>query len=76
MTVAEATISEKQILELTDEDVFATLRKTWQPVCLARHLREKRIIGYVLLGEEIVIADLPGGLLAAHDLCPPSGREI
>ena len=63
-------------VELVDDDVFAALRKTWQPVCLTRDLRAKRIISYTLLNEEIVIADLPSGLLAAKDLCPHRGAKF
>ena len=76
MTTMSIPISVSGFTELTDEDVFSTLRKTWQPVCLARELRQKKIISYVLLNEEIVVADLPGGLLAARDLCPHRGAKF
>ncbi|MEO1237714.1 MAG: hypothetical protein AAFX76_13080 [Planctomycetota bacterium] len=34
----------------TDEDAFATLRKTWQPVCLSRDLDDGRIVSRTLMG--------------------------
>jgi vanillate O-demethylase monooxygenase subunit len=62
---------------LTDEDVFAALKKTWQPVALTRDLRQKGVVCWLMLGEEIVVADLGNGrLLAARDLCPHRGAKF
>lgn len=59
-----------------DADVFGTLRKTWQPVCLSRELDGGAIVSSVLMGESLVVVRLPGGLLAAKDLCPHRGARF
>ena len=66
----------RRVDSLTDADAFETLRRTWQPVCLSRELDGGNIVSYTLLGEEIVVARLPGGLLAARDLCPHRGAKF
>ncbi|WOO39316.1 NADH:ubiquinone reductase (Na(+)-transporting) subunit F [Rubellicoccus peritrichatus] len=63
-------------MKITEEMPFQALCKTWQPVCLERDLQQREIISYTLLNEEIVIAKLPDGILAARDLCPHRGAKF
>jgi phenylpropionate dioxygenase-like ring-hydroxylating dioxygenase large terminal subunit len=60
-----------------DEDLpFAVLRATWQPVALSRHLPRGTVLSYRLLDEDIVVARLDDGLLAARDGCPHKGARF
>ena len=61
---------------LTEDVPFKALRKTWQPVALSRDLMENGVLSYRLLGEEIVVARFPKGLLAAQNSCPHKGMRL
>jgi len=62
---------------LTEETVFAALRRTWQPVANAADLPPGGVIGYTLLDTELVIARFPdGSLLAADVACPHKGARL
>ncbi len=61
---------------LTDDVPFTLLRKTWQPVALSRDLPAGAVRPYRLLGQEIVVARFPGGLLAAQNSCPHKGMKL
>ena len=61
---------------LTEDLPFKVLRKTWQPVALSRDLRENDVRPYRLLGEDLVLARFPQGLLAAHNACPHKGMRL
>ncbi|MFZ4778656.1 MAG: Rieske 2Fe-2S domain-containing protein [Terrimicrobiaceae bacterium] len=62
---------------LNDDIVFATLRKTWQPVANAADLPAGKIISYTLLEAELVVARFPDGrLLAADVACPHKGSRL
>jgi vanillate O-demethylase monooxygenase subunit len=63
-------------LTLTEDVPFKVLRKTWQPVALSRNLRENDLHPYRLLGEDLVIARFPDGLLAAQNSCPHKGMLL
>jgi phenylpropionate dioxygenase-like ring-hydroxylating dioxygenase large terminal subunit len=61
---------------LTEDVPFKVLRKTWQPVALSRDLRENDLRSYRLLGEDLVLARFPKGLLAAQNACPHKGMRL
>ena len=61
---------------LTEDVPFKVLRKTWQPVGLSRDPRENELRPYRLLGEDLVIARFPTGLLAAQNACPHKGMRL
>ncbi len=62
---------------IIDKDtIFKRLRKTWQPVAISRDLTEGTMKSVVLLEEELIIARLPGGLLATPDRCPHRGAKF
>ena len=63
-------------IEITEDLPFKVLRKTWQPVAVASAIGAGQVRAYRLLGEEIAIARLPGGLLAAQDACPHKGFRL
>lgn len=64
-------------MNLTDDIVFAALRRTWQPVANASSLPPGGVIGYTLLETELVIARFPGGELMAADVaCPHKGARL
>src|SRR5579862_2024650 len=62
--------------QLTEDVPFKVLRRTWQPVTLSRDLQENDLRSYRLLGEELVIARFPDGLLAAQNGCPHKGMKL
>ena len=68
MTTASTTVP--------NSDIFAVLAKTWQPVALSREVPDGGIFGARLLDEDLVIARLPEGLLAARDHCPHRGAKF
>jgi phenylpropionate dioxygenase-like ring-hydroxylating dioxygenase large terminal subunit len=55
---------------------FDVMRQTWQPVALTRSLPMNAVTHYQLLGEELVIARMPDGLLAAKNACPHKGMRL
>lgn len=61
---------------LTEDVPFKVLRRTWQPVALSRDLPENGLRSYRLLGEELVVARFPDGLLAAQNSCPHKGMKL
>lgn len=62
---------------LTEEGAFAALRRTWQPVANAADLPAGKVLGYTLLGTELVITRFPdGSLLAADVACPHKGARL
>jgi vanillate O-demethylase monooxygenase subunit len=62
---------------LTEDVAAAALRRTWQPVANAVDLLPGRIIGYTLLGIELVISRFADGrLLAADTACPHKGARL
>ncbi len=63
-------------IEISEDLPFKVLRKTWQPVAVASAVGAGQVRSYRLLGEEIVIARLPGGWLAALDACPHKGFRL
>lgn len=65
-----------QELQLCAQTPFQVLRRTWQPVAVATDLPAGKLINYVLLGQEILLARLPNGLLAADIACPHKGMRL
>ncbi len=64
-------------MELTEDLPLKVLRKTWQPVALARDLRPGGVVTYEVLETDIVVARFPdGSLLAAEDACPHKGMKL
>ncbi len=64
-------------MPLTEDHVFSTLRRTWQPVANASDVPAGRVIGYTLLETELVIARFASGqLLAADTACPHKGARL
>lgn len=61
---------------ISENQVFQTLRKTWQPVSLSSSLISGRVLGYKLLGEDLVLARFNDELLAAKNLCPHRGARL
>jgi vanillate O-demethylase monooxygenase subunit len=55
---------------------FEVMRHTWQPVCLSRDLPVGAVRYYQLLGEELVVARLPAGILVAKNTCPHKGMRL
>lgn len=56
---------------------FRALRRTWQPVALARDLGEGRLVEVRLLGEDLLITRFPGGrLMASQAACPHKGMRL
>ncbi len=52
------------------------MRRTWQPVALSSALAQGASLPFCLLETEIVVARMPGGLLAAPDACPHKGFRL
>lgn len=64
-------------MTLTEDHPFQALRRTWQPVALARDLPPGKVAGARLLDTELVLARFPdGGLLAADVACPHKGARL
>jgi vanillate O-demethylase monooxygenase subunit len=64
-------------MELGEDLPIRILRRTWQPVALARDLKPGGVSGYKLLDFDIVIARFPDGrLLAAENSCPHKGMRL
>jgi phenylpropionate dioxygenase-like ring-hydroxylating dioxygenase large terminal subunit len=62
---------------LTDELVFNSLRRTWQPVANSGDLAAGKVTGYTLLEVELVIARFASGsILAADVACPHKGARL
>lgn len=62
---------------LTEDTVVSTLRRTWQPVANSVSLAPKGVMGYTLLGTELVIARFENGrVLAADVACPHKGAKL
>jgi vanillate O-demethylase monooxygenase subunit len=62
---------------LTEDVAVAALRRTWQPVATAAELRTGSVIGYTLLGVELVLVRFADGrLLAADTACPHKGARL
>lgn len=62
---------------LTEANVIASLRQTWQPVANAVSLPLGAVTGYRLLGTDLVIARFPDGRLLAADVdCPHKGARL
>lgn len=61
---------------LTEDLPFEILRRSWQPVALSSELAEGAVKGVLLLDQEIVLARLPQGLLAADNACPHKGMRL
>ncbi len=64
-------------MTLTEDIVFTSLRRTWQPVANAPALAPGDVMGYTLLETDLVIARFPNGeLLAADVACPHKGARL
>ncbi len=61
---------------LTEDTPLQVLRRTWQPVALSSALETGTSVPFCLLETEIVVARLPGGLLAVADACPHKGFRL
>lgn len=62
---------------LTEDLAVSTLRRTWQPVATSAQLPAGAVIGYTLLGVELVVARFPDGrVLAADTACPHKGARL
>jgi phenylpropionate dioxygenase-like ring-hydroxylating dioxygenase large terminal subunit len=62
---------------LTEDTVFAALRRTWQPVGNSEALPVGKVTGYTLLETELVIARFANGkVLAADVACPHKGARL
>jgi vanillate O-demethylase monooxygenase subunit len=62
--------------QITEEAVLQLMRRTWQPVALAGDLPENGVQGFRLLEQDLVLARMPGGLLAADVACPHKGMRL
>lgn len=64
-------------MQLTEDHVVSSLRRTWQPVANAAALPPGKIIGYTLLETRLVVARFADGrLLAADADCPHKGADL
>ncbi|MDB6170183.1 MAG: hypothetical protein JWM88_3047 [Verrucomicrobia bacterium] len=64
-------------MQLTEDDVLAALRRTWQPVANAATVGHGAVVGVTLLENELVLARFPDGqLLAADVACPHKGARL
>ena len=64
-------------MDLTEDDVFSSLRRTWQPVANAADLPAGGLLSYTLLETALVVARFPDGrLLAADAACPHKGADL
>ena len=64
-------------MTLTEDVVFKSLRRTWQPVGNSADLPVGRVTGYTLLETELVIARFASGqVLAADVACPHKGARL
>jgi vanillate O-demethylase monooxygenase subunit len=64
-------------MDLTEDDPFRVLGRTWQPVADARDLPEGRVLEVRLLDRDLAIARFPGGkLLASQAACPHKGMRL
>jgi vanillate O-demethylase monooxygenase subunit len=71
------TVEPRAASPLTEDIAVAALRQTWQPVANAADLRPGAIIGYTLLGTELVVSRFADGrLLAADVACPHKGARL
>src|SRR5262245_11122630 len=62
--------------EIPESLPFEMLQKTWQPVCNSRDLPVGGVRHFQLLGEELVIARMENGILAAKNACPHKGMRL
>src|ERR687891_647416 len=60
----------------TEDSPFKIMRREWQPVAVSNDLKEGDIASFVLLNEDIVVARLSTGLLAAQNVCPHKGMKL
>ncbi|SDR84326.1 aromatic ring-hydroxylating dioxygenase subunit alpha [Opitutus sp. GAS368] len=64
-------------MTLTEDAVFKSMRRTWQPVGNSADLPAGRVTGYTLLETELVIARFANGqVLAADVACPHKGARL
>lgn len=64
-------------MNLTEDDPFRVLRRTWQPVANTCDLPPGAVIGCTLLDVELVVARFPDGRpLAADVACPHKGARL
>jgi vanillate O-demethylase monooxygenase subunit len=64
-------------MELTEDVVIQSLRRTWQPVAHAATLSPGTVVGYTLLETELVVARFANGdILAADVACPHKGARL
>ena len=64
-------------MPLTEDDVFAALRRTWQPVATGADLAPGAVSGAMLLETELVLARFADGrVLAADVACPHKGARL
>ena len=64
-------------MNLSEEDPFRVLRRTWQPVALSRDLAEGAVRGVRLLDQNLLVARFPDGrLLASQPWCPHKGMRL
>jgi phenylpropionate dioxygenase-like ring-hydroxylating dioxygenase large terminal subunit len=62
---------------ISEDLPFQALRRTWQPVALARDIGENRLRPCRLLGEDLLISRFPGGrLMASQAACPHKGMRL
>lgn len=69
-------MTELPLASFSGDDVPRLLRRAWHPVALSQELTSGTVRGACLLGQELVLARLPEGLLAADVACPHKGTRL
>lgn len=64
-------------MQLTEDHVIESLRRTWQPVANSADLSPGQVISYTLLETSLVVARFADGhILAADSACPHKGADL
>ncbi len=64
-------------MQLTEESVIKTLRRTWQPIANAADIPVGQVQNYTLLGVKLVIARFAENkILVADAACPHKGADL
>jgi nitrite reductase/ring-hydroxylating ferredoxin subunit len=69
-------MTEFSISTFSGDDAPRLLRRAWHPVALSQDLAGGAVRGARLLGQELVLARLSEGLLAADVACPHKGTRL
>ncbi len=64
-------------MNLTEDHVVSSLRRTWQPVSNSADLPAGKVIAYTLLETRLVVTRFADGkLLAADSACPHKAADL